>query len=66
MFCVGEIAIFSTRSCSNFAGATVAITELRVGTTANADGRYVFTIDQARVIGRVVAVTAPLLGKYAA
>jgi TonB-linked SusC/RagA family outer membrane protein len=44
------------------AGATVAITELRTGTSANQDGRYSFTVDQARLVGRTVTLTARFIG----
>jgi TonB-linked SusC/RagA family outer membrane protein len=52
----------TAQSGQPIAGATVAITELRVGSSTNPDGRYSFTVDQARILGRSVAVTARFLG----
>jgi TonB-linked SusC/RagA family outer membrane protein len=44
------------------AGANVAITELGVGGVASQDGRYTFTVDEARLRGRAINVTAKFIG----
>jgi TonB-linked SusC/RagA family outer membrane protein len=43
-------------------GASVLISELRVGAAANADGRYSFIVDRSRVAGRTLSITARFLG----
>ncbi len=43
-------------------GATVSITELRAGGAANPDGRYSFSVEQSRIAGRSLTLTARFLG----
>ena len=43
-------------------GANVGITELGVGGVATTDGRYAFTVDQTRIQGRTLNVTARFIG----
>jgi TonB-linked SusC/RagA family outer membrane protein len=43
-------------------GASVLISELRVGATAGADGRYSFLVDRSRLGTRTIALTARFLG----
>ncbi len=43
-------------------GATVALSQPRAGGMANADGRYSFTVERARIVGRTVTLTARFLG----
>src|SRR3954469_11025876 len=44
------------------AGANVGITELGVGSVAATDGKYSFTVDQGRLGGRSLNVTARFIG----
>src|SRR5438132_1258100 len=61
-----QAVVFSGRVTSSDArplpGASVAITELGVGSIAAADGKYTFTVDEARVRGRTVNLTARIIG----
>src|SRR4029079_5216870 len=43
-------------------GANVAIPDLGVGGVAAQDGKYSFTVDQARVRGRSLSLTARFIG----
>src|SRR5258708_27421730 len=44
------------------AGASVTVTELGVGGIAAVDGKYLFTVADARVRGRTVTVSARIIG----
>lgn len=60
-----SVTIFGRVTSQNsapIAGATVSIPDLRVGASTNPDGRYTFTVDQARVSGRTVTLMARFLG----
>src|SRR5438034_1021154 len=52
----------STEGGQPLAGANVGITELGVGGVAAVDGRYSFTVDQARLQGRSINITARFIG----
>ena len=52
----------STEGGQPLAGANVGITEIGVGTVAATDGKYSFTVDQARLRGRTLNVTARFIG----
>lgn len=52
----------TTQAGQPVSGGSVALTELRVGGLTNADGRFNFTVDAARVVGRQVTLTARFLG----
>ena len=52
----------TTEGGQPLAGANVGITELGVGSVAAADGKYSFTVDQTRLRGRTINVTAKFIG----
>jgi TonB-linked SusC/RagA family outer membrane protein len=52
----------TTQTGQPLAGANVGITELGVGSVAGSDGHYAFTVDETKLRGRSVNVTARFIG----
>ncbi|MDQ6633439.1 MAG: SusC/RagA family TonB-linked outer membrane protein [Gemmatimonadota bacterium] len=52
----------TTQNQQPITGAAITIPEIRAGTSASQDGRYSFTVDQARLVGRTVTVAARFIG----
>ena len=61
-----QTVVFSGKVTSSngqpLSGASVSITELGVGGIAAADGKYTFTVNETRVRGRTVNLTARVIG----